>query len=343
MLKFISTKFKIRIGNIANFFGKYIFSSFNLKTYDFFQTPKLNNSCVTIGMFDGVHLGHQNLISQLVKYTHSYNIQSVVITFSRHPLEILTGTPPPFIMPLEKRLEILEKMGINVCLILDFTLEVSHIHAYTFLQDLVQRIGMVGIVIGKDFRFGYQGQGNLSMLQEYSSQLHYEVKVVEMFQHAQDKISSTNIRRAILEGNIPKANAMLGRPFLLIGQVIPGKQLGRILGFPTANLQLFHGLCPPDGVYAGITKIDDSYLSLISIGTCPTFGQEDLKIEVYLLGYENNLYGQVLETEIYEKIREQKKFNSAEELCQQIKYDCEYIQNHHLKRKLIKKVCTFSP
>ncbi len=305
-----------------------------MEIYDFFRAiPKWQAAIATIGVFDGIHQGHQKLIHQVVQSARNQNATALVITFAEHPMLVLSGKAPLSIMPLSKRLAILEELGVDVCLTLQFTREVAHITAPNFIRDLIQRLKIIGIVAGKDFHFGYQGQGNWALLQEISKAGSFQAIPADLYLDGADKISSTRVRNAILAGELTTAQAMLGRPFSLIGKVVSGKQRGRELGFPTANLELVHGLCPPHGVYAGMTHIaGEHYLSLISIGTCPTFReQSDVKIEVYLLDYHDNLYGQILETEIFEKIRDQKTFETVQALCDQVKADQAYVEKKWAK------------
>lgn len=301
-----------------------------INVYDFYAPDlKLTSPAITIGMFDGVHRGHQILLEEVKKFSQTLGGQSVVITFARHPLEVLNGKGPGAILPLHKRIELLHYYGINVCLIIDFNADIARIQATEFIRDLSQRIGMKAIIAGQDFRFGHQGKGNFELLQSLGLVYNYQTKIIPFNYDGCNKISSTRIRQTIWDGDLYSAYQLLGRPFSLIGEVISGRQRGRDLGFPTANLKLHHHIHPPDGVYAGAAHIQNkNYLTLISIGTCPTFGQEDLKIEVYILDYQGDLYGQTFETQVYERIRDQITFPNATLLCQQIESDRLYMQSH---------------
>ncbi|NUM35739.1 MAG: bifunctional riboflavin kinase/FAD synthetase [Candidatus Brocadiae bacterium] len=303
-----------------------------MKIQDFFsiQTGEIPSPVITIGMFDGIHLGHQSLFNKVKYYAQKKGGESIVITFPEHPRKILENKSIPTILSFPKKLEQIEKQGIQRCLVMNFNKEIATIPAQIFIEKyLIQKIGIAGIVAGKNFQFGYQGMGNLEMLKKFSSIYAYDVWEVETQEYQEEIISSTNVRKAVSSAQMTKAQAMLGRPFSLRGQVVLGRQRGRNLGFPTANLELEHQLLPPEGVYCGYSVLEDKkYFALISIGTCPTFREEkSLKIEVYLLGFSGNLYGTILETFVCQKIRDQKTFSSVDELCQQIKKDREYLLN----------------
>lgn len=302
-----------------------------MKILSSFPELPLDASVVTIGMFDGVHVGHQKIIQEVVNQAIILHCHSVIITFSEHPQLFLTHHAPEKILPCEKKLSILESLGIEYCLLLPFQEKLANTTAESFLQMLIQQLGMKAIVVGENFHFGFKGQGDVPFLQQNALKYNYNVFVISSKIQNNTRISSTNIRNMIKQGNIQQANLMLGRPFSLIGKVVPGKQRGRTLGFPTANIELMHDLMPPIGVYIGISLVNNlSYKSIISIGTCPTFKQnESLKIEIHLIGFQGDLYGTILETNLYEKIREQKIFSNAQELCSQLHNDMELAKNYN--------------
>ncbi len=310
-----------------------------MKIQDFFsiQAGEIESPVVTIGMFDGIHLGHKNLLNHLKSAAQQMGGESVVITFPEHPRKILENKNIPSIVPFEKKLHLIETQGIQRCLVINFDPKIASIHAHIFIEEyLIKKLGMSGIVAGKNFRFGNQGIGDMEVLKEFSLKYGYSIWEIETLKE-QDKeiISSTNIRKAVLSGDMEKAEAMLGRPFSLIGKVVLGKQRGRKLGFPTANLMLYHDLLPPEGVYCGYSIIENrTYPALISIGRCPTFKEEkDLKIEVYFFGFSGNLYDSTQETFVCKKIREQKTFSSVEHLCQQMEKDKEYLLDFFDRQK----------
>lgn len=306
-----------------------------MKIQDFFSSEvKLHTPVLTIGMFDGVHRGHQTLFSHLKNCAQQLHGETVAVTFAEHPRKVLRPPAPPLIMPLEKKLAILSQMGLDVCLLLDFNREVASISAENFIEKyLVGVFHMAGIVVGKNFHFGHQGKGNSEMLRKYAALYRYQVQEIDLIQNGMEEISSTTIRKAVSHADLHQAHAMLGRPFSLIGKVVVGKQRGRLIGFPTANLALSHDLVPPEGVYCGYSVVEEkTYPALISIGTCPTFHEHELKIEVYLVGFSGNLYGRTLETFLWGKIRDQKTYSSVEELCREIEKDREYLLQYFEKQ-----------
>ena len=288
-------------------------------------------------MFDGIHLGHQNLIWETIRYAKKHNILSVLITFEQHPKEILQQQAPPSIIPLAKRLEIIEKMGLDVCILIRFTKDFANLSAHNFIrQHLVKQLGMKYLIVGENFRFGHKGSGDCQILKQYAVQHGYCLTIMDIVKLDNLKISSTNIRQAIAKNKFEVASKMLGRPFALIGKVVPGKQRGRKLGFPTANLKLLHTLQPSEGVYYGYSIVENlQYPALISIGNCPTFHErEKLKIEVYLEGFSGHLYDTLLETSIWGKIRDQKAYANQEELCQQLQQDKKFLLRHFEKHSI---------
>ncbi|MBP7020827.1 MAG: riboflavin biosynthesis protein RibF [Planctomycetes bacterium] len=296
-----------------------------MEILDFFTAPTIERSIVSIGMFDGVHEGHKVLLQQLKNMAREKSATSVIVTFPEHPLYTLMGEAPLSIVSWEKKLFLLDNMGIDVCLMLPFNHQVAHITAESFLEKyLLNKFGMCGMVMGKNFRFGANGQGDVNFLQQNSEKFQYDLKILSL-EEIPMRVSSTQIRIAVSGGDMNKAQKMLGRPFSLIGTVIHGKKRGRLLGFPTANMKLHHQLTPPQGVYWGQAKINNiNYIAVISIGKCATFNDvEDIKIEIHYIGFSGDLYDSVLETEVWGTLREQKKFASKEELCQQIQADIE--------------------
>lgn len=304
-----------------------------MKIWDFFSFCNTENikPFLTIGMFDGVHKGHTNLIEKVNNEAKKQGGQSFVVTFKQHPQKIVRKKSPPLITPFKKKLELLEQLEVDHCLMIDFNSQTMKITAEDFIeQHLVKKVKLAKIIIGENFHFGYKNSGNYEVLKKMSERFGYEVEAVNLNQFQGINISSSNIRKAILDGDMKKAQEMLGRPFSLIGNVIPGLQRGRTLGYPTANINMHHELIPQEGVYCGYTYVENlKYPALISIGRCTTFEPHtEVKVEVYLMDYEGNLYEQELETFISEKIREQESYLSKEALTEQIKKDERYLREN---------------
>lgn len=302
-----------------------------MKILNFFQvTPgSLRRPIVTLGVFDGVHKGHQKLLALAKEWAQKNDGETVVVTFVPHPQQILKGQEPSLITSLATRLALFERFSVDTTLLIHFSPEVASIPPDVFVTKyLVGNVGMGGMVAGQNFRFGHKGQGNVSLLAKICEQHPYKIIGVDTDNLADGTlICSTNIRKAVQNGDMPRAQAMLGRPFSLLGKVVKGEERGRTLGFPTANLQLFHTLTPKDGVYWGYSLISwQIFPALISIGTSPTFGdQNPAKVEVNLLNFSGDLYGKTIETYVVERIRDQQKFNNKQTLCQQMAKDREHL------------------
>lgn len=254
---------------------------------------KINhNTVLCIGNFDGVHSVHQKIINKVIKDAKEHSYKSMVVTFKEHPVAFLNPSKAPKILtPIDEKIHILENMGVDYLCLYDF-LEVKNIIANQFITYLTSNYGMKKIICGFNFKFGYKNQGNIQYLTELGKELGYETEVVELLNLYNKKISSTKIRVYIKYGEIEKANKFLGRFFNITGVVIRGKQLGRKLGFPTANLKYDAKFCiPQNGVYATITEFDARrYISMTNIGYNPTFRNKYISIETFILDFKGDLY-----------------------------------------------------
>lgn len=283
---------------------------------------------ITWGMFDGVHRGHQALIRALTRWAKRVNHPSLVITFNEHPRRILLpASQPLFITSLAHRLLLMERLGVDYCLVLPFTKEFSRISAEIFIRKFIRdRINPGGIVLTKNTSFGKGRKGNVDILRQL---LKVPVKIMPPCYYKKQIISSTLVRQAIQENSLKEAAAMLGRPVSILGIVVHGDRRGRKLGFPTANLDPHHEILPPNGVYVGWIKLKGGkyYRALVNIGTRPTFHPSDnnVVIEVYLLDYREKrageLYDRDIEIEIIRFLRPEKRFASSTALVKQICLD----------------------
>ncbi len=289
---------------------------------------KKKNTIVTIGTFDGVHLGHREILNEVVRRAKETNSRSLVITFHPHPrfvvspdynLELLTTT--------DEKLTILETTEIDNVLVINFTKEFSQLSYESFIKKIIcDQIGVKHIVIGYDHKFGKNRSGDKSKLMELSDVCDYTVSSVNEVELDGEVISSTKIRNAIKEGALDKANKFLGRNYFFSGKVIRGSQRGRELGYPTANVMPEdHKLIPANGVYFVRVYIrDEEYFGLMNIGTRPTF--EHLTkpiIETYIFGMNKNIYSKMIKTEVIKKIRDEVKFVTKDALITQIRKDIE--------------------
>jgi riboflavin kinase/FMN adenylyltransferase len=281
---------------------------------------------LTIGVFDGVHLGHKYLISQLKEYARQQNLLSGIVTFRQHPQEVLSPQSKlPFLTDLSQRADLLKNEGIEAIITLSFTRELAQLSAGQFLSLLKEYIRMRGLVIGYDFALGRNKEGNTDALRALGQEMGFSVIVVPPIIIDGEVVSSTAIRNALAEGDMNRVQNLIGRPFRLHGHVIPGAGRGMELGFPTANLDIDpEQALPTEGVYATWTYIDNkAYQSVTNIGSRPTFSDGERTVEVYLLDYHSDLYEHELKIDIIERLRGEKKFNTVDELKKQITKDVE--------------------
>ncbi len=286
------------------------------------------NSVVTIGNFDGVHKGHQAIFHQVIEKAESIKGTSVAITFEPHPVKILKkNDPPPLITLYEQKVELIAKTGLDILICIPFNKEFAAISADQFLEEiLVKKIGTRAIVIGKDYSFGKNRKGNITYLTENADRLGYEVIVTDWIPvkyNIDGRISSTRVREVVMDGKVEDAVALLGRHYQIRGKVLAGRNRGgRLLGFPTANINIVDELCPKTGVYAVTVECSDGhYKGVANIGYSPTFDDHVFTIEVHLLDFNNDLYGQDIRVNFIKRIRDEKKFSNIDELAQQIQND----------------------
>lgn len=287
------------------------------------QSPE-KDTLLTIGVFDGVHLGHQYLISQLTKHAREQNLLSGVVTFRQHPQEIMSPqTGLPFLTDLDQRINLLKKEGVDAIFALSFTTELARLSAREFVGLLKRYLRMRGLVIGHDFALGQNREGDETVLRKLGKEMDFSVKVVRAKLVNEELVSSTAIRKALANGDMKRVHRLIGRNFGFGGGVVTGAHRGKELGFPTANIEVNPGQAlPPDGVYATWAYIDgQAYPSMTNIGQRPTFGNNERTVEVYVLDYQSNLYGHEISIDLIDRLRDEKKFNSVQELKDQIAED----------------------
>lgn len=282
------------------------------------------DTLLTIGVFDGVHLGHKYLISQLVELAGTQDLLPGVVTFRQHPQEVLfPQTKMPFLTDLEERSRLLEKEGVALVVPLSFTKEWAELGARRFVELLMKHLRMRGLVIGADFALGRGREGDTAALRLLGREMSFSVDVVPAVKLNGEVVSSTVIRQALAEGDMVKVRRMVGRDFSLHGRVVTGAGRGAGMGIPTANLDIDpeHAI-PLDGVYVTRAYIDGrSYHSVTNIGRNPTFGNSERVVEVYIIDYSGDLYGREVSIDIVERLRGEERFGSAEELKKQIAED----------------------
>ena len=295
-------------------------------------TRRIPYPVATIGMFDGVHRGHQKIIESIRHHASANQGESVIITFNRHPKNLLENRPPSFITSLEHRLTLFGHLGVDYTVVLTFDKNLAHMSAEDFIHEvLVCWLGVKCIVLGFNCHFGKDREGDIHLVRSLAATYGFEVYECPPVMYGGQVISSTAIRQAILNGELEPAERMLGRPVSILGTVVRKSGRGKTLGYPTANLNLHHEVRPPRGVYGTrLSWAGHEYLALTNIGLRPTFTKEPftsedemLEVEVYILDFHENLYGQNLEVQFLFKIREEIPFTTVEELTAQIERDKE--------------------
>jgi len=284
---------------------------------------------VTIGMFDGLHMGHQALIRHLVEQAHRKNALGVVVTFKQHPTALLTPYETvPSLVSLDKRIHLIKSMSVDLIIPLTFSAELAMLRAQPFVETLQRDLKMQGLILGWDFALGHQREGSLDTLHDLGQQMDFSTEVVGPVKYQGSIVSSTAIRQALSLGDIATANAMLTRPFCLDGTIVSGDGRGAKLGFPTANLSVHpQQVLPADGVYATCAALEGQMLPAATfIGTRPTFNGITRIVEVHLLDFNGNLYNRSLKIDIIERLRGVQKFPDAQALKSQISLDIAQIR-----------------
>jgi riboflavin kinase/FMN adenylyltransferase len=278
-------------------------------------------------VFDGVHSGHQKVIQETIDLANKKNGESIILTFDRHPKSVLSQTQQSCITSLEHRLVLFEQLGVDISVVLEFDKKIAEISAEDFIIKILHEwLGAKVIVLGFNCSFGKGRRGNASMVRDYAEKYGFEVVTCNPLEFEGEITSSTTIRKHIIQGNLQKAKGMLGRRVSVFGTVIKGSGRGKGLGFPTANLNLHHEIKPPSGVYATKVFLEGrEYKAITNIGTCPTFGEstrnDEPVVEVHIIGFDESIYGKDLEVQFLFKLREETRFESADELKLQLERD----------------------
>ncbi len=285
------------------------------------------NAVVTIGNFDGVHKGHQALFRMLRDKAGQVGGTSIVITFEPHPARVVGGNSRlPLITLYEQKIELIAASGVDVCLCLTFTKEFATISARDFVEDiLISRLGITAIVVGRDYAFGKNREGDIAFLRKYAEIRGFEVICVEEVPSADGlpRISSTIIRETVGRGDMEAAFHLLGRYYQIRGRVVSGRgRGGRSLGFPTANIELADELCPPSGVYAVyVAYQSERFKGVANIGYSPTFDDHLFTVEVHILDFNQQITGRRIRVNFVKRLRAEKKFSGIDELKAQIQKD----------------------
>jgi len=291
------------------------------------STP-FTNAVLTIGNFDGVHIGHQSLFHEVIEKSEALGGTSVAMTFEPHPIRVLKKSrTPPLITMKDQKIELIERTGIDVLICVPFTRAFADVPAREFLEEiLVKRIGMKAIVIGKDYTFGKNREGDIHLLKALADELGYQVILsdwIPLIQNGDRRISSTRIRELVMDGDMVTARQMLGRYYQIRGKVVSGRNRGgKLLGFPTANINLHDELCPKTGIYAVTVECSGKkYKGVANIGYSPTFDDHLFTVEVHILDFKKNIYGRSIRVNFIERLRDEQKFAGIAELSEQIEKD----------------------
>jgi riboflavin kinase/FMN adenylyltransferase len=285
----------------------------------------LSASAVTVGNFDGVHVGHREIIRRVSGHAQKLGAPAVVVTFDPHPREVLfPGQKVPAIIPFSERVRLISDLDVDLLARVEFTREFADRTADDFIATLVKKFHPRAVVIGHDFRFGKDREGDEAFLKEAGAVHSFTVEVVGAVEVGGKPVSSSRIRGMIQAGEIRRVRKLLGSPFHVEGEVVEGRGRGRGLGFSTANLKWDAELIPPDGVYAAVAFWNDRrYPAVVNIGNNPTFGDEGKSIEAHVMGFSGDLYEKRVRLAFIRRLRGEIKFESAEALAEQIKKDVE--------------------
>jgi riboflavin kinase/FMN adenylyltransferase len=289
------------------------------------ETIQLRHSWLTVGVFDGVHRGHQQIISRLTAGARAHALPAVVVTFDPHPAKVFGRGEIKLLTPPEERAELLGSMGVDVVVTHPFDMNVANISAFDFMTRLKTRLGLDHLVLGYDSTVGRNREGNAARLAEIGSELGYTVETVPALSDESGVISSTEIRKLVSTGNVREAAQLMGHPYRLQGVVVRGDQRGHTIGYPTANLEYdVAKLIPAGGIYACWATVPGGrFRAAVNIGTNPTFtpDRQILNVEAYLLDFERDLYGEQIRLEFILRLRDELKFGTVDALVKQIDAD----------------------
>jgi len=293
------------------------------------EGKKYKNVSLSVGFYDGVHKGHQIIIKELTERAEMMEGKSCVITFTPHPLELFSHQAFPLLTTLKEKEEIFAKLKVNLVVIFDFTSQFASLSPYSFIKRLKENIDIKEIIVGEDFVFGRGREGNIQWLKRFEGIFGYKLKAISLSGTEKGKISSSLIRELLRKGEISKVIQYLGRPPTIIGKIIKGKRRGRLLGYPTANLRTHPcKILPLEGVYAGRVILGEkTYKGIINVGNKPTFGDSSFGVEVHIMDFGEEIYGETIKIELIDKIRKIEKFPSPFYLNKKLKEDREKAEN----------------
>ncbi|MCC6503279.1 MAG: bifunctional riboflavin kinase/FAD synthetase [Deltaproteobacteria bacterium] len=280
---------------------------------------------LTLGNFDGVHLGHRKIIKKVMERAKKLSRPSVVYTFEPHPLKVIAPhKSPDMIVDTRTKADLVEALGIDFMVIAEFTKEFASKHPRAFVEEEIVPLKPQEVWVGHDFSFGKAKSGTVDYLRALGEEFGFSVHVIPAYKRGASVVSSSRIRKLVAEGSVSEASRLLGGNFLISGKVVKGRSIGKEIGFPTANLSATTELMPLDGVYAAWAFVAGRrHGAVVNIGVAPTFGGDKRRVEVHILGFKGNIYGRKIEVEFLRRLRGEKAFKSKEALIKQIRKDAE--------------------
>lgn len=279
---------------------------------------------LTLGNFDGLHIGHRRVIAKVVERAKKFGAPSVVYTFEPHPLKVVApGQSPPLLIDIDEKIRLINETGVDWLILAEFTKAFAATHPREFVESvLVKALSVREVWVGHDFSFGKSKSGTVEYLKELGAVFGFKVFVVDAYKRRGEVVSSSRIRAFVKEGEVKKAAALLGRLYSIKGKVVGGREIGKEIGFPTANLDVESELIPKDGVYAAFAVVDGKECaSVLNIGTAPTFGPKERTVEVHILDFCNDIYGKKVEVRFADRLRDETAFPSKDALVKAIKKD----------------------
>ncbi|MFL0249847.1 bifunctional riboflavin kinase/FAD synthetase [Clostridium neuense] len=306
---------------------------------DSFKVKFKYKTYVTIGSFDGLHKGHLSLIDKTIQLSKSNNVKSMVNTFKEHPLNTINkDIAPKLIMDNETKIQLLEDYGLDVLNLCDFS-DIMKMSPEDYVVNMIKAYNIKGIITGFNHKFGYKNQGDVELLKKLSEKYGIELYIVEPVKVNGEIVSSTSIRKYVANGEIARANSMLLRPYSLKGTVVHGREVGRTLGFPTANLKYDSNfVVPAVGVYYTVVEYNGKmYKAITDVGYAPTVRNSDFSVESYMLNFNEDIYGKSIKVNFIEKIRNEVKFDSLVGLRHQLESDKKFAESKDLENNFSKK------
>lgn len=305
---------------------------------DINKEDKKKPNYVALGSFDGLHYGHLSLLRKTVEISKKNNGNSMVFTYKNHPKTLINPEKVPrLIMDTETKIKFLEEEKIDIVVLKEFTKEFMQIQPEDFIKMLCEKYNIKGIIVGFNFKFGHKNLGDTNLLEALKNKYGYELFVMEPYTYKDEIISSSRIRKTISDGEVEEASKMLSRYYSIKGKIIHGKKLGRTIGFPTANMEVNHeNVIPKKGVYYTNVEFNNKiYKGITSVGNNPTVNGKELTIETFILNFEETIYEKEIRLYFISRIRDEIKFNSLDELINQLKKDEAYAKGKDIEIKIM--------